>query len=128
MSGRYGQKSWKTETHKQERDRPDGGNTDELMHRERKRKNTEACCAPASSSAAALLRAIAVMSEWEVLLRLVQVIAALCFYNSPWPQNLPVRESSVYVLCPIISVAAQGQRFSAVPTKLVAGLEPHFWR
>lgn len=69
-----------------------------------------------------------VMSEWEVLLCSVQVIAALCLYNSLWPQNLPGRESSVYVLCPIISIAARGQRFPAIPTKLVAGLEPHFWR
>lgn len=75
-----------------------------------------------------LLRAIAVMSEWEVLLCSVQVIAALCLYNSLWPQNLPDRESSVYVLCPTISIAAQGQSFPAIPTELVAGSDPHFWR
>ena len=128
MSGRYGEKSWKTETHKHQRDRPDGGNTDELMHGEGERKNTQARCTPASSSATALLRAIAVMSEWEVLLCSVQVTAALCLYNSLWPQNLPDRESSVYILCPSTSAAARGQSFPAIPTELVAGLEPHFWR
>lgn len=30
-SGHYGQKLWKTEIHKHEQDRPDGGNTDELI-------------------------------------------------------------------------------------------------
>lgn len=69
-----------------------------------------------------------VMSEWEVLLCSAQVTAALYLYNSLWPQNLPARESSVYVLCPIISMAARGQSFPAIPTELVAGLEPHFWR
>lgn len=127
MSGHYEQKLWKTETHKHERGRPDEGKTDELMHREGKRKNTQACCTPASSSATALLRAIAVMSEWEVLLCSVQVTAALCLYNSLRPQNLPPWEPSVYVLCPVISVAARSQSFCAVPAELVAGLETHFW-
>lgn len=42
-SGHYGQKLWKTETHKHEQDRPDGGHTDKLIYREEERKNTEAC-------------------------------------------------------------------------------------
>lgn len=84
-SGNYGQKLWKTETHKHEQDRPDGGNTDELIYREGKRKNTEPYCTPANSSATALQLVITVPSEWEVVLCSMQVIAALCLYNSPWP-------------------------------------------
>lgn len=48
----------------------------------------------------------------------MQVIAALCLYNSLWPQNLPDWETSVYVLCSISSVTAQDQNFPATPTKL----------
>lgn len=36
-----------------------------------------------------------VMSEWEVLVCSVQVIAALCLYNSLWPERLPRQDSSV---------------------------------
>lgn len=114
--------------HTYEQDRPDGGNTDELIYREGKRKNTETCCTPANSSATALQHVITVTSEWEVVLCSMQVIAALCLYNSLWPQNLPVWESSVYVLCPISSVTAQDQNFPAISTELVMGLEPQFWR
>lgn len=110
-----------TETHKQEQDRPDGENTDALICREGKRKNTETCCTAANSSATALQRVITATSEWEVVLCSMEVIAALCLYNSLWPQILPDWEPSVYVLCPISSVTAQGQNFPAIPTELVMG-------